>query len=197
MFAPTKAEVRQLLTGINLNSTWGRRDYLLILFLYNTGLRIGEVTRLEVRHVAHLGESRGEVYLPAKITKTKRARTVPLNTVAQNCVQKLLSFNQKRGFSTQDTAPLFPWKNHDYLPRREAERMFQKLRERVGLSANVTPHTLRHGFATRLLDVGADLVTVQHILGHKSLTSTQIYTHTTAEKKRNFVHALVEGGGAL
>jgi site-specific recombinase XerD len=196
MFAPSDWEIEQLLGGINLASTWGKRDYLMILFLCHTGLRIGEMTRLTVELAAHRGEPREELYLPAAITKTRRARTVPLNPVAQMCVAKLMEFNRKRGFSVEPDAPLFPWKRHGFLPRREAERTIQKLRERVGLSAKVTPHTFRHFFATRLLSAGADLATVQALLGHKSVESTQIYTHTTEEKKRAAVMRVLGKGAA-
>ena len=190
MFAPRESEVTKLLEGINLKSTWGKRDYLLIVFLCHTGLRIGEMTRLQVGYVAHQGEVRDEVYLPHHITKTKRSRVVPLNSVAQKCVAKLLEFNKKRGFSVEPEAPLFPWKSHGFLPRREAERMIQKLRERVGLSAKVTPHIFRHFFATRLAALGVDLPTLQDLLGHESLKSTQIYTWTTEERRRDAVSRL-------
>ncbi len=190
MFALERNQVRRLLNGINLRSAWGRRDYLLILFLYHTGLRIGELCNLVVDHVAHDGKPRDEVYLPAAITKTRRARVVPLNDVAQECVAKLLAFNTERGFSTAPLAPLFVWKNHKKLPPREAQRMLQELRETVGLSPKATPHTLRHSFASELVRHGATLPTVQSLLGHQRITSTQIYTHTTDQERRDAVQAL-------
>ncbi len=192
MFAPTQDEITRLLSGIKLESTWGKRLYLMILFLCHTGLRIGEMTRLQVQHVADdQGDIRDEVYLPSAITKTRRSRTVPFNSVSKRCVQKLLEFNQSRGFSTAPEAPLFPWKDHGCLPIREAERAIQQLRERVGLSARVTPHAFRHYFATRLVLAGVDLATLQSLLGHKSLTSTEIYTHTTEERRREAVELLI------
>lgn len=188
MFAPTENELIRLLSGVNLRSVWGQRDYLQILFPCHTGLRVGEMTKLQVQWVAHLGAARDEVYIPAGITKGKegarRSRTVPLNPVAQECVQKLLEFNRRRGFSVEPTAPLFPWKRHEFLPIREAERTIQRLREKVGLSAKITPHTFRHFFATRLVAAGVDLATVQSLLGHETLSSTQVYTHTTEARRR-------------
>lgn len=150
------------------------------------------MTRLQVQHVADHGGVRDEVYLPSSITKTRRTRTVPLNSVAHRCVEKLLEFNKSRGFSTTSEAPLFPWKDHNFLPIREAERAIQQLRERVGISAKITPHTFRHFFATRLVLAGVDLATVQSLLGHKSLTSTEIYTHTNEKKRREAVHSVVQ-----
>lgn len=120
MFAPTPAQVRQLLSGIRLKSTWGQRDYLLIMLLAHTGLRIGEMSRLLVDNVAHEGEPRPELFVPSAITKGKngvrRSRVVPLNPTAQTVVAKLLDFNKKRGFSVGPKAPLFPWKRHQPVP---------------------------------------------------------------------------------
>ncbi len=204
MFALDPQELQRLLSGINLKSAWGRRDYLLILFLYHTGLRIGELCRLLVTHVSHNGIPRDEVYLPAAITKTKKARVVPLNDVAQECVAKLLTFNRERGFyrqaaprSTAPAAPLFPWKNHGNLPPREAQRMLQSLREKdcvtaspFGFSPKATPHTLRHTFASELVRNGVTLPTVSSLLGHTRLSSTQIYTHTNDRERRDAVRSL-------
>ena len=187
---PSESELVKLLGAINLKSTWGKRDYLLIVFLCHTGLRIGETTRLQVHNVIHEGQVRDEVYLSYRITKTRCSRVVPLNSVAQKCITKLLEFNKKRGFSIAPQAPLFPWKNHGYLPRREAERMVQDLREKVGIPAKVTPHAFRHFFATKLTGLGVDLPTVQSLLGHKNIKSTQRYVHSTAEQRRDAVSRL-------
>ena len=192
MFALEQDQVKELLNGINLRSSWGRRDYLLILFLYHTGLRIGELCRLLVTHVSHDSVPRDELHLPAFLTKTRKARVIPLNEVAQECVGKLLAFNRKRGFSTAPAAPMFPWKNHGNLPPREAQRMLQVLREKVGLSAKTTPHTLRHTFASELVRNGVTLPTVSSLLGHTRLSSTQIYTHTTDQERRDAVHSLTK-----
>ena len=82
MFALERNQIKSLLGGVNLRAPFGRRDYLLILFLYHTGLRIGEACRLTVNLVAHDGEPRDELHLPAYLTKTRKARVVPLNSVA-------------------------------------------------------------------------------------------------------------------
>jgi site-specific recombinase XerD len=177
-------ELNRLLGGINLRSTWGKRTYLLITFLCHTGLRIGEMTRLRVSDVAWEGEPREEVFLVHNITKGRKSRTVPFNPVAMDCVRKLLEFNARRGFSTDPQAPLFPWKTHGFLPPREAEREIQKLREKVGLSAKITPHAFRHYFANRLKRAGVDPFTIASILGHSSVDTTQGYTNTTFADRR-------------
>jgi site-specific recombinase XerD len=186
MFALNLSEIKRLLSGVNLQSTWGKRDYLLLLLFCHTGLRVGEMTRLKVKDVIDpfTGLPRDEVYLSARVTKTRKARVIPLNEVAQKCVLKALEFHKSLHFSTEPEAPLFPWKAHGHLPPREVQRMIQKLRDKVGMSAKVTPHTLRHTFASEVVRQGATLPTVKELLGHKYLTSTQVYTHTsTVEKK--------------
>ena len=194
MFAPTPAQVRHLLSGIRLKSTWGQRDYLLIMLLAHTGLRIGEMTRLLVDNVAHEGTPRPELFVPSAITKGKngvrRSRVVPLNPTAQTVVAKLLDFNKKRGFSVGPKAPLFPWKRHQPVPPREITRMFSRLRQSTGLPEAMTPHTLRHHFATELLASGADLYTVKELLGHRCITSTEVYLHTTPQRKQDSVNRL-------
>ena len=192
MFALERNQIQRLLGGVNLQSPFGRRDYLLILFLFHTGLRIGEACRLTVDLVAYNETPRDELHLPAYLTKTRKARVVPLNNVAQACVAKLLTFNADRGFSTAPIAPLFVWRNHRKLPPREAQRILQNLREKVGLSAKATPHTLRHSFASELVRAGVTLPTVKSLLGHQWLSSTQIYTHTSNQERSTAVALLAK-----
>ena len=188
-------ELKRLLAGISLRSTWGKRTYLRIVFLCNTGLRIGEMTRLTVEDVAWEGEPREEVFVSHAITKGRKSRAVPFNPVAKECVRKLLEFNEKRGFSTRPQAPLFPWKSHGFLPSREAEREIQRLREKVGLSPKITPHAFRHFFANRLRKAGVDPFTIAVILGHASVDTTQGYTNTSSVDKRAAVCSFLPGKG--
>ena len=192
---PEDWELKRLLVGISLRSTWGKRTYLMIVFLCNTGLRIGEMTRLTVEDVAWEGEPREEVFVSHAITKGRKSRAVPFNPVAKECVRKLLEFNEKRGFSTTPQAPLFPWKSHGFLPSREAEREIQRLREKVGLSPKITPHAFRHFFANRLRKAGVDPFTIAVILGHASVDTTQGYTNTSSVDKRAAVCSFLPGKG--
>ena len=192
---PEDWELKRLLAGISLRSTWGKRTYLMIVFLCNTGLRIGEMTRLTVEDVAWEGEPREEVFVSHAITKGRKSRAVPFNPVAKECVRKLLEFNEKRGFSTRPQAPLFPWKSHGFFPSREAEREIQRLREKVGLSPKITPHAFRHFFANRLRKAGVDPFTIAVILGHASVDTTQGYTNTSSVDKRAAVCSFLPGKG--
>ena len=193
---PEDWELKRLLAGINLRSTWGKRTYLMIVFICHTGLRIGELTRLTVADVVWGEEPREEVFLSYRITKGQKSRVVPFNDIAQQCVRKLLEFNRKRGFSTRPEAPLFPWKTHGFLPSREAEREIQKLREKVGLSPKITPHAFRHYFANRMKNAGVDPFTMAVILGHASVDTTQMYTNPSSANKRAAVNRLAGKGVA-
>ena len=192
---PEDWELKRLLSGINLRSTWGKRTYLMIVFICHTGLRIGELTRLTVADVVWGEEPREEVFLSHRITKGQKSRVVPFNYIAKQCVRKLLEFNRKRGFSTRPQAPLFPWKSHGFLPSREAEREIQRLREKVGLSPKITPHAFRHFFANRLRKAGVDPFTIAVILGHASVDTTQGYTNTSSVDKRAAVCSFLPGKG--
>ncbi len=123
MFALSKSEVRQILEVIDLDSPFGRRDYLLILFLFHTGLRVGECAGLIMHLVALDGQPRQYLHLPASICKGSRGRVVPLNRVAQACISKMIAFNTARGFSTAPAAPLFQNKCHGPLSVRSIQQL--------------------------------------------------------------------------
>ena len=166
MFALSKSEVRQVLAAIDLTHPFGQRDYLLILFLYHTGLRVGECAGLVTHLVALAGEPRQYLHLPAAICKGSRGRVVPLNAVAQTCVRKLLAFNSARGFSTAPAAPLFQNRCHGPLSVRSMQKVVEYHREQAGLDVRATPHTFRHSHASHLVAASVPTAHVQKLLGH-------------------------------
>ena len=107
MFSLNPGQIRQLLGAVDIHSAFGRRDYLLILFLYQTGLRVGECSHLITQMVYSQGKAREWLHLPAAVCKSSRGRVVPLNALARVCIEKQVYFNQQRGFSTAPAAPLF------------------------------------------------------------------------------------------
>ena len=182
MFALTKSELRQVLAAIDLASPFGRRDALLICFMYHTALRVGECSGLVVHLVALDGQPRQYLHLPATICKGSRGRVVPLNAVAQKCVRKLLAFNSARGFSTAPAAPLFQNRCHGPLSVRSIQQLVAYYREKAGLDVRATPHSFRHSFASHLVAAGVSTVNIGKALGHRHLSSTQIYTHVSKEQ---------------
>ncbi len=183
MFCLSKSEIRRVLGAINLDKyVFGRRDYLLILFLYHTGLRVGEVSGLTVGLVSYDREPRRFLHLPAAICKGSRGRVIPLNEVAQECVRKILTFNNQLGFSEAPEAPLFNNRVGGHLSVRCIQQLIALYRDAAGLDVRATPHTLRHSFASHLVAAGVPTVHVQKLLGHRQLSSTQVYVTVSKEE---------------
>ncbi len=190
MIALSKPEVRQVLDVIDLESPFGRRDYLLLLFLYHTGLRVGECSGLIMKLVVNDGQVRQYLHLPASVCKGSRGRVVPLNAVAQACISKMIAFNTERGFSTAPAAPLFQNKCHGPLSVRSIQQLVASYRELAGLDVRATPHTFRHSHASQLVAAGVPTVHIQKVLGHRHLSSTQVYCHLSKEQLLESARAL-------
>lgn len=190
MFALSKSELRQVLAAVDLTSPFGRRDALLISFMYHTALRVGECSGLVVSLVAHDGAPRQFLHLPASICKGSRGRVVPLNDKAQACIRQLLAFNSARGLSTAPAAPLFQNRCHGPLSVRSIQQLVAHYREKAGLDVRATPHTLRHSSASHMVAAGVPTIFVQQVLGHRYLSSTQVYCHLTKEQLLEAARAL-------
>jgi site-specific recombinase XerD len=146
------------------------RDTAIIELFYSTGMRISELAGLDVADVDVIGET-------ARVTgKGGRERICPVGDPALQAVSRY------RQAAAVHSGPLFLNKSRRRLSARNIWAMIRKRLVEAGLPANLSPHKLRHSFATHLLDNGADLRSVQTLLGHASLSTTQIYTHVTVER---------------
>ncbi len=190
MFALSKSEVRRILDAIDLTSPFGRRDYLMVLFMYHTGLRVGETSGLVIDLVDHDRYPRQYLHLPAAICKNSRGRVIPLNEVAQVCVVKLLTFYQQIGFSIAPDRALFQNRLGGHLSVRSIQKLVAMYREQAGLDVRATPHTLRHSHASQLVAAGVPTVHVQKLLGHRQLSSTQVYVTVSKEELAKSAAAL-------
>lgn len=142
------------------------RDLALLTLLYGAGLRISEALSLK----------RADVPLGDTLTilgKRQKERVVPILPVVREAVDRYVSLVP---FGGGNGGPLFLSRRGNPMSAREAQSLMQRLRSRLGLSETATPHALRHSFATHLLANGGDLRSVQELLGHASLSSTQVYT---------------------
>ena len=147
------------------------RDKAILEVLYSGGLRIHELTGLNDDDLDILGEV-------ARVRgKGKKERLTPLGAPAIAAIQKYLELRQRGA-----RGPLFVNRFGGRLTSRSVQRMLKKYLITAGLDPSLTPHKLRHSFATHMLDAGADLRSVQELLGHASLSTTQIYTHITPER---------------
>lgn len=178
-------QLKSIFSVQNVNKRSGIRDKAILLLLYSTGLRVSELVALNVSDV---NLKTGEF---AVIGKGRKVRTVYLNETAKSALLKYLNV-RKDNFK-----PLFlrysgkQLENIDEdgeslrLTVRSIQRLVKKYAINAGISVDATPHTLRHSFATSLLSQGADLRSVQELLGHSNLSTTQIYTHVTNKKLKD------------
>jgi integrase/recombinase XerC len=156
----------------------GARDRAIMETLYSTGVRVSELVALNMDDVDFLGEV---VHVRGK---GKKERIVPIGTSALQIIQHYMEFRSKRAQSNPnfDSKVLFVNKHGRRLSTRSVRRKMDKYLKIAGLDISISPHTLRHSFATHMLNNGADLRSVQELLGHQSLSTTQIYTHLTTKK---------------
>ncbi len=167
-------EVGTLLEAPPANQVAGQRDRAILETLYSAGLRVSELVGLndgDLDFEASILRARG---------KGRRERLAPLGSYATAAVQSYLqvrTLNPRQPSGPE--APVFVNRFGNRLTTRSVGRMLEKYLKQTGLDSRTSPHTLRHSFATHLLDRGADIRSVQELLGHKSLTTTQIYTHTS------------------
>lgn len=155
------------------------RDRALLELLYATGARVSEIVQLDVDDLAH-----GDVLRVRG--KGSKERIVPVGSYARAAVDAYLARARpelsRRG---RATPRLFLGVRGAPLSRQSAWLIIQQAADRAGLTAHVSPHTLRHSFATHLLQGGADVRVVQELLGHASVATTQIYTHVTVDALRD------------
>lgn len=167
-----EGKVARLLDSPDKKSFLELRDRAILETLYSTGMRLSELVGLNIGRVDFIG---GIVKVYGK---GKKERLIPIGDKALRAIREYLD---KQPEAKQDTRALFLNKNNRRLTDRGVQSLVNKYIQRISLKENISPHTLRHSFATHLLDRGADLRSVQELLGHASLSTTQIYTHITTE----------------
>ncbi|MCW1885713.1 tyrosine recombinase XerC [Luteolibacter flavescens] len=149
------------------------RDAAILELFYSCGLRISELRGLDVRDVDFLGET------VRVMGKGAKERIVPVGGPALSALQRYL----REAVITN--GPIFLGKNRTRITQQAIDLLLKKYLKLSSIPFKVSPHKLRHSFATHLLDAGADLRSVQSLLGHASLSTTQIYTHVTKERLRD------------
>jgi integrase/recombinase XerC len=173
----SKSEVGRLLEAPGEGDRYGVRDRAILETLYSTGCRISELTGLNEEDLDLRG---GVVRIRGK---GRKERLAALGRFAVGALSDYLPF-RRAAVASPGEPGVFLNRFGTRLSERSVARLLDKYIARAGLAARTSPHTLRHSFATHLLDAGADLRSVQELLGHKNLETTQIYTHVTVERMR-------------
>jgi len=163
------------------------RDWAVLELLYSTGARVGEVAALDVGGV---DLEAGSVVV---MGKRRKERVCPLGRPAMEALGKMLEwenlvFAHRPEACAPGDEPLFRNRRGTRLTARSIERMMNTRIAAAGIRGTFSPHSLRHSYATHLLDAGADLRAVQELLGHESLSTTQIYTHVSVERLKEVYH---------
>ena len=175
-------EVNELLAAIEGDSPSARRDRAILEVLYGTGARITEVVNLSLGDLDHADN------LIKVLGKGDKERIVPVGRFAMKALNAWLepegrgSFEPKEWKSRRDSEALFLNTRGTRLSRQGGWGIVKKYGAKVGLGSKLSPHTLRHCCATHMLEHGADIRTVQELLGHSSITTTQIYTKVSRDR---------------
>ncbi len=171
----TENDMRFVLQIPDQEDIFGIRNLAILELLYSTGIRIGELSGLKIKDVDF---RQNQIKVLGKRSKT---RIIPMGSFAITALEKYLKIRDSF-IKTVDVPEFFLSKNGNPLSADELRYIVNKYLKVIEKSKNYSPHTLRHTFATHMLDHGADLRSVQELLGHSSLTSTEVYTHTSMQK---------------
>lgn len=180
--ALSERDVEALLGAPDIRSAVGLRDRAMLELLYASGLRVSELVGIEM---SQINLRQGVIRISGKGGKE---RLVPLGEEALAWIERYLAEGRARISRADDTRALFPTQRGGPMTRQAFWYLIKKYAVRAGISSPLSPHTLRHAFATHLLNHGADLRVVQMLLGHSNISTTQIYTHVATQRLKT-LHA--------
>ncbi|GIZ53011.1 site-specific tyrosine recombinase XerD [Noviherbaspirillum aridicola] len=178
----SEAQVEALLAAPDVNTPLGLRDRTMLELMYASGLRVSELVQLKT---VELGMNEGILRIHGKGSKT---RLVPFGEEARDWIERYMKEGRPAILNGQVDDALFVTARGSAMTRQMFWTLIKKYAIRGGINAPLSPHTLRHAFATHLLNHGADLRVVQLLLGHADISTTQIYTHVARERLKT-LHA--------
>lgn len=174
----TEAEVEALLNAPNVKDPLGHRDRTMFEVLYATGLRVSELINLKQSEV-NLNQGVARI-----VGKGDRERLIPLGQESQRWLRDFIGGARSEILLERQTDYLFPTRRGDRMTRQAFWHIIKRYSKLANIKSKMSPHTLRHAFATHLLNNGADLRVVQMLLGHSDLSTTQIYTHVARARMK-------------
>ncbi|MBU3672757.1 MAG: site-specific tyrosine recombinase XerD [Sinobacteraceae bacterium] len=178
----SESDVERLLAAPAIELALGLRDRAMLEVLYATGLRVSELVALTLQQV---NVNQGVLRVTGK---GNRERLVPLGAEAIEWLQRFVRTARAELLGARQTDYLFPTRRATRMTRQSFWHLIKRYARLAGIDKPLSPHTLRHAFATHLLNHGADLRVVQMLLGHSDLSTTQIYTHVARERLKS-LHA--------
>ncbi|HVK94074.1 MAG TPA: site-specific tyrosine recombinase XerD, partial [Noviherbaspirillum sp.] len=179
----SETQVEALLAAPDVNTPLGLRDRTMLELMYASGLRVSELVLLKL---IELGMNEGVLRVTGKGAKT---RLVPFGEEARTWIERYLKESRPAILNGQIDDALFVTARGGAMTRQMFWTLIKKHAQKAAINAPLSPHTLRHAFATHLLNHGADLRVVQLLLGHADISTTQIYTHVARERLKT-LHAL-------
>jgi integrase/recombinase XerD len=174
----TEAEVESLLNAPDVKDPLGHRDRTMLEVLYATGLRVSELINLSQSEI-NLNQGVARI-----VGKGDRERLIPLGEEAQRWLREFINGARSEILLERQTDFLFPTRRGDRMTRQAFWHIIKRYSKTADIKIKMSPHTLRHAFATHLLNNGADLRVVQMLLGHSDLSTTQIYTHVARARMK-------------
>lgn len=166
-------EVERLLNQPDTTRPMGKRNRAMLEILYATGLRVSELVNLKISNINL------EAGYLRTLGKGSKERIVPMGDKAMDALKDYISLGRNHFAKGKDSPYLFLSSSCRPLSRQGFWKMIKKYGTRAGISKKISPHSIRHSFATHLLEAGADLRSVQVMLGHEDISTTQIYTHVS------------------
>lgn len=176
MFALSVEEMNSFLSAIDSSTTVGKRNLAIIELLYGAGLRVSELASIELSDIDI------EQRMIKVLGKGRKERLAPFNEEALNTLRAYLEVRGQFVNADRPTESVFLNRSGSVLNVRSIQRLTKFISVKAGLLRNATPHTMRHSYATHLLEAGASIKTVKELLGHASIAATQRYTHLTMDK---------------
>lgn len=175
----TLEEVDRLLDAPDAQTARGGRDRAMLQLLYATGLRVSEIVHVKRTHL------NAEMGVVRTLGKGDKERLVPVGRSALSAIEEYVERDRPLLLKGKASPFLFVTQRGGSMTRQAFWKLLKRHGLKAGITKNLTPHVVRHSFATHLLDRGADLRSVQMMLGHADISTTQIYTHVLRERLRN------------
>ena len=175
----SEQDVEALLSAPKVSDPLGHRDRCMLEVLYATGVRVSELINLKL---SQINLNQGVLRI---VGKGGRERLIPLGDEAQDWIREFNEGARSEILLERQTEYLFPTRRGDRMTRQAFWHIIKRYAKKAGIEKKMSPHTVRHAFATHLLNNGADLRVVQLLLGHSDVSTTQIYTHVARERMRD------------